>query len=243
MDQHGIQENGAVERGREVVDPRTVAYRQLAEGALRLHSLGDPERVVSAALDFAKQLLGCPGILLVQSENQEQRYPFGGPQSDALPVSQVILSAHKAMEAGAPVIDGQGTSRGVAVGLGVGARSVGALYVLVSDLERRLGSAYLDVLSVLGKHLGMALDNAFHLRDLRLTSGRSEEESEAGGLSLADAKRAYEKKLVRARLRDARGNIAAAARSLEMDRGQLSRLLKKHGIDKSSYRGGSVAAS
>jgi ActR/RegA family two-component response regulator len=32
------------------------------------------------------------------------------------------------------------------------------------------------------------------------------------------------------------GNIAAAARTLKMDRGQLSRLLKKHRVDKTVFR-------
>jgi transcriptional regulator with GAF, ATPase, and Fis domain len=58
----------------------------------------------------------------------------------------------------------------------------------------------------------------------------------AGDLSLREARRTFEGRLVASRLAVSRGNIAAAARSLDMDRGQLSRLLKRHGVDKQSYR-------
>ena len=53
---------------------------------------------------------------------------------------------------------------------------------------------------------------------------------------LAHAKRLFEAWLIRSRLEEAKGNIAAAARTLDMDRGQLSRLVKKHGIDRRDYR-------
>jgi transcriptional regulator with GAF, ATPase, and Fis domain len=86
---------------------------------------------------------------------------------------------------------------------------------------------------MLGRHVGVALDNAIHARDLSMVTG---EEAIPAGLSLRDSKRLYERRLIRARLREAHGNIASAARSLDMDRGQLSRLLKKHGVDKSGFR-------
>jgi transcriptional regulator with GAF, ATPase, and Fis domain len=57
-----------------------------------------------------------------------------------------------------------------------------------------------------------------------------------GKASLALAKRAFERWLVRSRLEEFRGNIAAAARSLNMDRGQLSRLVKRYEIDRKAIR-------
>ena len=35
---------------------------------------------------------------------------------------------------------------------------------------------------------------------------------------------------------EARGNVAAAARALDMDRGQLSRLMRKHSLDRAAFR-------
>src|SRR5262249_6798165 len=151
--------------------------------------------------------------------------------ADALAGPQMALCANKAIDAGQPVVEGQGSTRGVAVPLLAGARAIGALYVMSFELERRLGPIYLDVLMLLGKHVGTALDNALHVRDLGQAGG-PHEEAIPPGLSLAESKRAFERKIVRARLRETRGNIAAAARSLDMDRGQLSRLLKRHGINK-----------
>ena len=55
-------------------------------------------------------------------------------------------------------------------------------------------------------------------------------------MSLHDAKLAFEHRLLQLRLYDARGNVAAAARSLGMDRGQLSRLMRKHNLDRSLFR-------
>lgn len=246
MDQvHGTQEGGFSERGKEAADPKVVAYRQIAEGTLRLYSQSDPDRTIQAAIDFLKHFLACPGVVLLQAEGVDHRHPFGGAAAEAIPQAQIAASAQKAIEAGHPVVDGQGLSRGVAIPLAAGARNVGALYVTVSELERRYGpSAYLEILVLVGKHLGTAFDIAHHVRDLGTVSASSDEaDLLSNNLSLSESKRAYEKKLIRVRLREARGNIAAAARSLDMDRGQLSRLLKKHGIDKSQYRGAAAMAS
>jgi len=57
-----------------------------------------------------------------------------------------------------------------------------------------------------------------------------------GSVSLSAAKRAFERWLIQVRLKESRGNIAAAARHLHMDRGQLSRLVKRHDIDKRGFK-------
>ena len=53
---------------------------------------------------------------------------------------------------------------------------------------------------------------------------------------LHDAKLAFERRLLQLRLAEARGNVAAAARALDMDRGQLSRLMRKHSLDRAAFR-------
>ena len=54
---------------------------------------------------------------------------------------------------------------------------------------------------------------------------------------LHDAKLGFERRLLQVRLAAAKGNVAAAARALDMDRGQLSRLMRKHRLDRSEFRG------
>lgn len=61
-------------------------------------------------------------------------------------------------------------------------------------------------------------------------------EPAAGDDSLVHAKRSFERELIASRLSECGGNIAAAARSLNMDRGQLSRLVKRHEINKKSFK-------
>ena len=58
----------------------------------------------------------------------------------------------------------------------------------------------------------------------------------ASTVSLSAAKRSFERWLIQVRLKESRGNIAAAARKLQMDRGQLSRLVKRHAIDKQGFK-------
>jgi hypothetical protein len=229
----------APERAREGAESKALFTRQVLEASLRFHALVEPERLVPVVSEALRQLLGPSiGLLVLRTEAQEMRHPIGGREAENLPYQQVSQSVNKAVEAGQPVVDGQGLHRSVAVPLTAGSRSVGALYVQVADLERRFGTAYLDGLTLLAKHLGVAFDNASHVKDLASVSGGGGEDPIPPGLSLSDSKKAFERKLIRSRLREARGNIAAAARSLDMDRGQLSRLLKKHGIDKTQYRQG-----
>lgn len=242
MDQsYGSQEQ--LERVRQQAPDAVVRpYRMLSEATAQLHGLAAPERLVVTALEVIRKAVGGgPGVLLLRQEEGEQAHGFGSREleSDATTLaSQVRPLTDKAMESGHAVVDGQGTSRGVAVPLVSGPRLVGALYVGPADLEARLGSGHLDILTLLGRHLAVAFDNSHHVRDLSIISAAGSEDAIPAGLSLRESKRLYERRLIRTRLREAKGNIASAARSLHMDRGQLSRLLKKHGIDKSQYRQG-----
>jgi len=238
MDQvHGSQAQPQ-ERGHPAPDGNVHSYRQSLEGTLRLHNLMDPDRLLPQVPDALRSILGaCTGVLVVRRDARDASYPFGNFDPDGAHRPQIKAIIDKAIESGTPVVDGQGADRHVAVPLGAGNRRVGALYIGVSELEARVGNTYLDLLGLLGRHIGLAVDNATHVRDMAMVSAVGAEEAIPSGLSLRESKRMFERRLIRTRLRESRGNIASAARSLDMDRGQLSRLLKKHGINKSDFRG------
>lgn len=237
MDQvHGSQTQPQ-DRGHSSQEGNVHPYRQSLEGTLRLHNLMDPERLLPQVPEVLRSILGsCSGVLVVRQDARDSNYPFGAFDADGAHRPQVRTVIDKAIESGTPVVDGQGADRHVAVPLGAGNRRVGALYISVRELEARVGNAYLDLLGLLGRHIGLAVDNATHVRDMAMVSAVGAEEAIPSGLSLRDSKRMFERRLIRSRLRESRGNIAGAARSLDMDRGQLSRLLKKHGINKSDFK-------
>ena len=116
----------------------------------------------------------------------------------------------------------------------------GAVYVaLPSDCP--ISSEELGFyLRAIGGQAGLALHAAWRLEklseDLALLSADSGVDFSSEDLALSEAKRAFERWFIKARLSATSGNIAAAARLLSMDRGQLSRLVKRHGIDASSFR-------
>lgn len=116
-----------------------------------------------------------------------------------------------------------------------------AIYVASDNATHRLDSADLDSMRAAASVIGLALHSAQNadaealadpLRELLADSPLDGE----GGHSLKLAKHVFEKRLLRNRLAACHGNIAAAARTLKMDRGQLSRLLKKHQVEKSGLR-------
>ena len=212
-------------------------YTAALEGVLRLHNLMEPERLLPQVPDVLRAVLGdCSGALVLRQSGRDTVQSFGGFAEDAVQVPHARAAVDKTMESMALVFDGQGDGRHVAVPLGAGNRCVGALYVAVQGPERRMGDAYLDLLGLLGRQIGSALHNGAQARDLAMVSAVGSEEAVPAGLSLRESKRLYERRLVKSRLAESRGNIAAAARSLDMDRGQLSRLLKKHGVDKTEFK-------
>ncbi|NRA94848.1 MAG: hypothetical protein HRU14_01420 [Planctomycetes bacterium] len=233
----GSQAPEPFERGREAQEGGVHPYRSALENTLRLHNLMDPERLLLQVPEVLRGTLGaCVGALIVRHEGEDAVHPIGAFDVQTVQRPHVKTVIDKSIESGSPVVDGQGVDRHVAVPLGAGNRRIGALYVGVHALEERIGNAYLDLLGLLGRQIGLALDNAAHVRDMASVSAVGVEDAIPSGLSLRESKRLFERRLVRARLRESRGNIAAAARSLDMDRGQLSRLLKKHGINKLEFK-------
>ncbi|MCA9320061.1 MAG: hypothetical protein KDB53_04970 [Planctomycetes bacterium] len=118
--------------------------------------------------------------------------------------------------------------------------SFGALYVAlphgpVATSEELAG--YLRRFAGLGALALERLVNRERRRqEMDVVASETVARSGDGNVPLAAAKRSFERWLVQRRLAESHGNIAAAARSLQMDRGQLSRLIKRLGIDKGDYR-------
>jgi two-component system response regulator GlrR len=54
-------------------------------------------------------------------------------------------------------------------------------------------------------------------------------------LPLAEATVAFERSYIEHTLREARGNVAEAARAATVDRSNYRRLLKRHGIDATDF--------
>ncbi len=121
------------------------------------------------------------------------------------------------------------------VPISAGDRCFGAVYL---DLAAEQVGSNDELLSAL-RHItvlaALALSSTDVIRarreELEIMATETGTSLADNSMSLPDAKRAFEHWLISARLKEAKGNIAAAARSLHMDRGQLSRLVKRHGID------------
>jgi hypothetical protein len=234
-DEHLLSpQEGSERREERTRDPHLNPYRVLLESALRLHQLLDPGRFPRQAIETLHSVLGAPeGVLVLHVAGGAERHAFGrqGPMTRDRPDAMA-----KATESGSPVIDGVGSDRALVVPMTTGLSVHGVLVVGVSALEERFGPSYVDLVALLARHLGLAFENGRRLADLGGDAG-TEVDLPPEGVSFRDAKAAFERRLIRTRFLEAGGNIASAARSLGMDRGQLSRLLKRFGFGRDMTRG------
>jgi GAF domain-containing protein len=202
---------------------------RLLEAVWRLRAAGDERSLGTAAVDAVAALLGsAPAAIRIMHEVAVSRR-IGA----SAPAEGVDGLMDRAALEGLPVLDGQ-PARGVALPIPGGGRPVGAVYVAHSGAAAQ-GATELELLKLLAAHVGAA--------SIDLSKRETPEDPGAAattaprGLSLHDAKLAFERRLLRLRLSEAKGNVAAAARALDMDRGQLSRLMRKHLIDRTEFRG------
>jgi hypothetical protein len=233
------QPERVLEEGRAGHEAGTAPYRLALELVVELHQLRDIEKLTDIAFDLLDRMIGpVEGVFLLRGlGGQDRRFQLGGARVDrGAPDAVGDLLLEKALESGLLVGGMPSDPRAIAVPVGVSGSVRGALYLRPSAEGRLLSAAQQDTLLLFARHLGAAIRNGLHAADLALIEGLSAAHAPVGGMSLRQAKFAFERRLIDARLRDAAGNIAAAARSLDMDRGQLSRLLKKHGIEKGRYR-------
>ena len=100
-----------------------------------------------------------------------------------------------------------------------------------------VASRHVRLLDLVAREAGRALSDAWTRNESFASESPGLAVTFSGGdISFTEAKKAFERWLVEDRLGRHRGNIAAAARALSMDRAQLSRLVKRHGIDKMRFR-------
>lgn len=226
-------------------DPRVHPYRLAVEASLRLHRMMDPEGFPRVAVQTVQSVLGpVEGFLLLANPAAPEIHPLGRALPEWASRPALLAVAAKAGETGTPVVDGAGDERVLIAPLVSGLASYGAVLLDVSGLEKRFGGLYVDLLALISRHLGLALDNCRRIAGLGIMAEGGEAAAPpSSGVSFKAAREGFERSLIIARLREAGGNIAVAARSLEMDRGQLSRLLKRYGIDKEDCRprGGGAA--
>jgi hypothetical protein len=150
----------------------------------------------------------------------------------------VEASMDRAMREGIPVIDPK-PPQGTAFPIKRGDRGIGAVYFVHPAASGANGEAF-EVLRLVAAHVGAA---SVSLRQRQEASASPFGiDSVPGTMSLRDAKFEFESRLLQVRLDGVRGNVASAARSLDMDRGQLSRLMKKHSLDRAAFRARDSAA-
>lgn len=126
------------------------------------------------------------------------------------------------------------------VPLRVGDSIFGAFYVTVPFGTLASSDELTYYLRLLSLQASLSLNTATNIKklgeELAIMSTDAGVNLTEDDIPLTVAKRAFERWLISARLAHTNGNIAAAARALKMDRGQLSRLVKRHNIDPMLYR-------
>ena len=205
------------------------AYRLALAEVVRLQDQSSPGLVARVAGHILRATLGpvsgCLFYAVSETKNRFEPFDEGGGELTQRSMIHALL--REAVARRCTVSPGGGSGPGFAVPLRAEDDVLGAFYVEgpgchvggdpSMDLE--------DLLAIIGRHLGTALSRAL--------KGRA---AAASMPSLKQAKDAFEQRLVRKHLAESGGNISQAARCLHVDRGQLSRLVKKYGIDRSRYK-------
>ncbi len=239
MDDFPVSSARGAERPRDAADPKRDPLKMLLDVTLRLHAALDRDRLEplgQACAESAREYFGSgQGFVLVRRGPGDLRLPLNSKRVE-LQTGPLPPVLQRALHSAAPVVEGVGQGRSVAVALRAKGRVVGGIYLAAGEAERRFGPAFLELLQVFAQHLAVAIENLLYLQDAISLAEGVEYDRTLTGLHLSEVKQAFEKRLLQTRLREAHGNIAEAARSLCMDRGQLSRLLRKHEIDRGAYR-------
>jgi hypothetical protein len=211
---------------RETVSGAETLAARLLEAGRRLHSATDENGLGQAAFDVFSVVVGAPPETIRVAHDGGVSRRFGA--DDGAEAADSLLA--RATHDGLPVVDGHPV-RALAVPVQLAGRTVGAVYVAHPGLGNRFAGGF-ELLKAIAAHLGTA--------SMALAKRETDPAEAAVGVtraaSLHDAKLAFERRLLQLRLAEARGNVAAAARALDMDRGQLSRLMRKHSLDRAAFR-------
>ncbi len=220
---------------------------RILESSQRLHERHDVVGILHAFIGVTQDLFADCALLLVtnpalggQSERAIAHNDFEGTEEGF-----ALRLASEVADSGIPSFSAEfeiGSDRlAGCVPLCVGATCLGAVYVSVPCGVLSSSDELTQYLRLLSMQASLALNTASNIRrlgeDLSIMSVDGGVDLARDDVPLTVAKRAFEKWLIAARLKKSKGNIAAAARALKMDRGQLSRLVKRHEIDACSYRG------
>lgn len=216
------------EAARKAGSTESASLLRVLEILHRLHDAADEDGVLSAAAEAFSALLGsAPSVLRVKHDGVvARRHP-----AEALGEA-VIAIMDRAARQGLAVID-PSIPGAAAFPIRASDRPVGSVYVAHNDPAVVKGRA-LDLLRIVACHVGLATVAL----DARAAAACTPAAASRVGpnLPFKDAKLEFERRIIDARLRETRGNVAAAARSLDIDRGQLSRLMKRHDIDRGAFR-------
>ncbi|MFT7616629.1 MAG: hypothetical protein ACI97A_000253 [Planctomycetota bacterium] len=219
---------------------------RILESSHRFHERHQVPEIMQALVGISHDLFADSELLLLAKSrllDQEELEVFHNDLSGA-ELAFAKRLASEVSETGVPPFSAEfniiSERHAGCVPLRIGDEIFGALYVTVPF--GTLGSAdeltyYLRLISL---QASLSLNTATNIK--RLGEELEIMTTDAGvnlteeDIPLTVAKRAFERWLISARLAHTNGNIAAAARALKMDRGQLSRLVKRHNIDPTSYR-------
>lgn len=211
---------------------------RILDFAPRLHASTNPEQVLDTLVHFLVDLFPATRTYVAY-----HRPDAGDAIRDSLLEAErerALTVIQEVVRVGSPIVASglPADVHGVAtcVPLRDDDTSVGVLFAVIPGQPSAKADELTSYLRKLAALASVALRRTERVRALDALAAETGLDLAAGTISLSDAKRAFEGWLIRARLEDSRGNIAAAARTLMMDRGQLSRLVKRHGIDKTSYR-------
>jgi hypothetical protein len=213
-----------VEREKERSAPDPSSLLGLLRRIHGLQCAGDEIALLAAAADVFSGVLGSApsAVGIVHEGGVDCRLGTAAAGSAA-------ESLRRAISEGLPVLDARAHGAAALPVRGRGERTVGALYVAHPAMTRPAGPTF-EAVRVAAEVVVLAS------LDLAGRAGQAADPRDGGApsgiTSLHDAKLAFERRVLEARLRECRGNVAAAARSLDMDRGQLSRLIKKHHLDR-----------
>ena len=219
---------------------------RILESSHRLHESHEIPEILQALVSMTQDLFPESRLLLLAkgrlNESAELEFFHNDLKGTELKFAQQL--AHEVASTGIPPFsaDFEVTSNRLAacVPLCAGPVFFGALYGTVPYSSLASSDELTHYLRLLGLQAGTALNTAFEIQrlgeDLTILSSDAGVDMNEDDIPLTIAKRAFERWLICARLHKSSGNIAAAARALKMDRGQLSRLVKRHKIDPQSYR-------
>jgi hypothetical protein len=197
---------------------------EVLESVQRLRAATGEDEILAGARSVFGALLGsAPATLRIVHDGGVTRRIGSEAQAEA-----VAAAIDQASHQGLPVLDDRAPG-GVALPVRPVDRVEGVVYVGHPDAARSTGTDLAALRLAAAVVVGASLD---------LERRRVQAADLPRTISLHDAKLAFERRMLQARLDEARGNVAAAARSLDMDRGQLSRLMKKHNLDRGAFRQG-----